>query len=92
MIRIEVKSDAVETRSGIAQKTQKPYSIRTQEAYAHTVDPSGAIRPYPERIALQLDDDQKPFPPAMYMLQPSSVYVGDFGRLNLGRPVLQPLK
>jgi len=91
MIRIEVKSTAVETRNGTASKTGRPYSIRTQEAYAYTFDSTGKPRPYPERISLQLEDDQMPFAVGIFDLSPASVYVGDFGRLMMGRPLLIPV-
>lgn len=87
MIRIEIKSTEVRTISGTS-KAGKPYSIRDQEAYAHTVGRDGQPRPYPERISLQLEDDQPPFEPGLYTLAPSSLYVGDYGRLMLGRPQL----
>jgi len=88
MIKIEVKSTEVRTINGTSKKTGKPYTIRDQEAYAHTLDKDGKPRAYPERISLQLEGDQPPFDPGTYHLSPSSVYVGDFGRLMLGRPVL----
>lgn len=87
MIRIEVKSTEVRSISGTS-KTGKPYNIRDQEAYAYTVGRDGQPRPYPERISLQLEDDQAPLEPGIYTLAPASLYVGDYGRLMLGRPQL----
>lgn len=88
MIKIEVKSTEVRTVSGTSKKTGKGYTIRDQEAYAHTLDKDGKPRPYPERISLQLEQDQPAFEVGTYAISPASIYVGDFGRLMLGRPVL----
>lgn len=87
MIRIEVKSTEVRTISGTS-KTGNPYCIRDQEAYAYTVGRDGQPRPYPERVSLQLEDNQAPIEPGNYTLSPASLYVGDYGRLMLGRPQL----
>ena len=90
MIRIEVKSTAVETRNGTSAKTGNPWTIRTQEAYAYTFDSTGKQRPYPERISLQLEDNQLPYAVGNFDLSLASIYVGDFGRLMMGRPLLVP--
>lgn len=96
MIKIEIKDASVQTRNGNSPKTGKPYSIRSQEAWAHTVNRAGNLNPYPEKITINLNDDQQGYPPGMYQLQPQSIYVGDFGSLRLGTPVLaqvqQPVK
>lgn len=90
MIRIEVKTTEVTTRNGNRQDGSA-WQIRAQEAYAHTLDPvNGKPRAYPERISLQLDNNQLPFPVGIYELSPASIYVGDFGRLMMGRPQLVP--
>jgi hypothetical protein len=90
MIRIEVKGTEVSTRNGF-RKDGSPWSMRTQEAYAFTFDANGRERPYPERISLQLDDDQAPYNVGLYNLLPMSIYVGEFGRLMCGRPQLSPI-
>lgn len=92
MIRIEVRSNEVRTVSGVSKKNNKPYTIRDQEAYASTFDKQGQPHPYPERISIQLDDGQEPYQPGIYQLSPTSIFVGDFGRLMLGRPQLIPVK
>ncbi len=90
MLRIEIKTSEVRTISGTS-KTGKPYTIRDQEAYAWTVGRDGKPREYPERISVQLDDDQEAYRPGVYTLAPQSLYVGDYGRLQMGKPKLQPL-
>ena len=83
-IKIEVSTDAVITRSGISARTNKPYSIREQEAYAHTVDRDGVISKYPQRIKITLGDNQAPYPPGLYTVAPESFYVDRFDSLSLG--------
>jgi hypothetical protein len=90
MIRIEVKSTEVQSRNGTRQNGT-PWSMRSQEAYAFTFDANGRERPYPERISLQLDDNQAPYNVGQYNLHPMSIYVGEFGRLMCGRPQLSPI-
>lgn len=91
-LKIEVKSTEVETRTGTSPRTGKPYTIRSQVAYAFTLERNGQPRSYPERISLNLEDNDQPYPVGVYYLDDRSVYVGDFGRLMLGRPILTPVK
>jgi hypothetical protein len=83
-IKIEVSSDTVETRSGVSAKTGKPYSMREQEAYAHTVNRDGVISKYPQRIKITLGDKQAPYSPGFYTVGPESFYVDRFASLSLG--------
>jgi hypothetical protein len=95
MLRIEIKSPEVRTISGTCKpgtvNAGKPYCIRDQEAYAWLVGRDGKPRDYPERISVQLDDDQEAYRPGVYTLAPQSLYVGDFGRLQMGKPKLMPV-
>ncbi len=92
MLKIEVKNSEVETRTG--NKNGRDWKIRTQEAYAHIVNRNGTPSPYPEKISLQLDNgnsnhaEQAPYSIGNYYLSDNSIYVGDFGTLRLGNPVL----
>ncbi len=83
-IKIEVSSDVVETRSGISARNNKPYSMREQEAYAHTVDRDGVISKYPQKIKVTLRDNQPPYAPGFYTVAPESFYVDRFDSLSLG--------
>lgn len=92
MLKIEVKSEAVNERTG--NKNGRDWKIRTQEAYAHIQNRNGTPAPYPEKILLNLDNGnpnrapQNPYAVGTYYLSDSSVYVGDFDALRLGNPVL----
>jgi hypothetical protein len=90
MIKIEIKSSEVSSRSGNSKG--RDWHIRSQEAWAHLLERNGSPSPYPQKIQLNLEDDQAPYPVGQYALSDSSLYVGDFGRLQLGRPILVQVK
>jgi len=83
MLRVEISSAEVVTKSGVSQRTGKKYSIREQEAWVHTCDKEGRVRPHPERVVVSLDDDQAPYPPGSYTICPSSFLVDRFRMLDL---------
>ena len=89
MIKIEVSSAEVFVKSGIAAKSGKPYNIRDQEAYAHTVDRNGAPQKYPQKIKINLRDDQQPYAVGVYTICPTSFFVDRFDSLTLGL-ILRP--
>lgn len=89
MIRIEVKSAEFTKRSG--NKNGRDWSMRTQEAWAHTVERNGTPAAYPEKISITLNDGQEPYQVGNYQLEAQSLYVGDYGSLRLGTPILKPL-
>ena len=91
MIRIEVDSITVEERRGTG-KNGKPYCIREQGAYAHVLDEHGRAGKYPVRCKLNLDEEQAPFAPGDYQIDPRSLMVGDFDRVTVGRLRIVPLK
>lgn len=90
MLKIEVKTNEVQVKSGVSAKSGKPYNIRTQEAYAHTFDKDGRPAPYPVRVVLTLPDGGFPYQPGTYQLDPRCIYVDRFGSLAISRPVLTP--
>lgn len=90
MIKIEVNSASFDMKSGTSARTGKAYSIREQEAWAFLCDRDGKPQPHPQRIKLTLADEQAPYNPGLYQLDPSSIFVGDFSQLNI-RARLRPL-
>lgn len=78
-MKIEVKSNDVNVKSGNAKRTGRPYTIREQVGYLHV--PGEA---YPQRCVLNLEDGQEPYPPGIYETS-NELYVGDFGRLAVSR-------
>jgi len=86
MIRIEIESQTIQTRSGVSSKTGKPYTIHEQSALLFRDGEK-----YPERIKLNLDDGATPYAPGQYSLHDSSFSVNRYDSLQV-RPVLSPLK
>lgn len=90
MIKVTVAQSTVKELSGVGKTSGKPYAMRIQSGYAHTVDKDGNVPPYPEKIEMILDKDQPSYPVGEYQLHPSSVYVDRDGRLAIS-PRLAPL-
>jgi cobalamin biosynthesis Co2+ chelatase CbiK len=92
MLKIEVKSEEINERSGV--KAGNAWKIRSQEVYAHIQNRNGSAAPYPEKVLINLDNGnanrapQAPYAIGTYYLSDSSVYVGDFSALRLGNPIL----
>lgn len=90
MIKIEIKSPEVRTKSGVAAKTGKPYTIREQEGWAFTHGRDRKPNPYPVKLSLSLRDEQAPYQPGVYTLDPASLYTNRFDQLEIS-PVLVPV-
>jgi hypothetical protein len=89
MIKVEVR-DATVTHRTITSKGRQ-FTFHEQLAYAYTFGRDGKPKAYPEETKLNLDEGQEPYAPGQYALAPTSVWVGDFGRLTLS-PRLVPVK
>lgn len=83
MIRVQIETTVVDTKSGIAAKTGKPYSIREQEGWAYLMGRDGKPLPHPQRVRFSLEDDQPPYDLGEYTLDPSSLYCDKFNQLSL---------
>lgn len=88
MIRIEIVSSHVEEKSG--NKNGKDWKIREQGAWAHLLGEDGNPQKYPVSCSIQLERDALPYQPGFYTLDPRSLYVGDFRRIEVGRVRLVP--
>ena len=88
MIRIEIVSTHIEEKSG--NKNGKDWRIREQGAWAHLLGEDGNAQKYPVACSIQLEKDMLPYQPGFYVLDPRSIYVGDFRRLEVGRLRLLP--
>lgn len=89
-MRVEIKSEKTAVRSGTTDDNRK-WSVEEQQGYAYTVDRDGEAKPFPEAVTIRLPDGAKPYPVGMYELDERSFYVGQYGRLTLGTPVLRPV-
>lgn len=91
MIKITVAQVTVKEVKGISAKNGKPYHMRFQSAYAHTVDKDGNQPPYPEKFEVILDTDAAPYAPGDYTLHSSALYIDQNGRLSCA-PRLTPIR
>lgn len=91
MIKITVAQTTVKDIRGTSATSQKPYHLRIQSAYAHTVDKDGNPPPYPERMEILLDGDSLPYAKGDYTLSSASIRVDKNGRLVIS-PRLVSLK
>ncbi|MEL4178342.1 single-stranded DNA-binding protein [Roseateles sp. PN1] len=91
MIQVTIAQTTVKEFKGTSKTTQKPYHLRMQAAYAHTVDKEGNKPPYPEKFEIMLDGDAQAYAPGEYTLHPSSLYIDRDGRLAVSAR-LAPLK
>lgn len=93
MLKVTITSADVAEMRGTSKASGRPYYMRRQVAYLHTVDKDGSPAPFPEKTELLLDNGkqdgegrfltppQQPYAPGEYTLHPSSVYVDRDGRL-----------
>jgi hypothetical protein len=84
MIRIEVVNTVV--REVVKKATGEIFKIPEVSGYAHGIDR------YPVAIKFGVVRGAQPPAPGMYELDPSSLYVGQFGALSIkGQLVLRPV-
>jgi hypothetical protein len=93
MIRITVAQTSVRTIP-YTDKKGRDARLYAQNAYAHTVDREGNAAPYPEKIEILLDTDERgvprPYVVGEYVLHPSAIYVDRNGKLAVA-PRLAPV-
>jgi hypothetical protein len=82
MLTITIKSTQTTTKSGVSAKG-KPYSITEQEGFIELNDERRKLR-------VPLADGAAPFPVGDYHVGDGSFFVGDYGRLEIGRLDLVP--
>ena len=89
-MQIEITSAVVNERSGT--KNGKDWNIRTQVGYAFIPDEAGKPKAYPESINIDLKKEQQAYQPGRYQVHDASFFVGDYGKLAIGRLALAPIK
>lgn len=85
-IRIEIENSQILTRSGVSERTGKPYTIHEQAALMFRDGER-----YPERIKVNLDEGMSAYQPGNYVLSDASFSVSRYGAVQC-RPVLLPVK
>lgn len=78
MQTIRIEDTTVSTRSGVSQRTQKPYSMREQKGYLL------GLGKYPVEINITLPDDVDAYPVGDYIIE-TPLTVGRFNRPELNR-------
>lgn len=80
MIVIEVENRPVVERAW--QKDGRSGVSRSQIAYAATYDQeTGQLKRYPVETRIRLASDQLPYSAGLYVLSPTSLYVGEYDAL-----------
>lgn len=79
-MKIEIVSSEIREQSGVSQKTQKPYHIRKQQAFAHLEG-----NKYPVAFTLNVPNDRQPYSPGFYSIDESTFYVDRFGGLAISQ-------
>ena len=90
MLRVIVESAEVREKTGVSTRTQKPYRIREQGAYVFILGEDGKEKKFPSQLKISLEDNQPPYAPGEYRLSLSSLYVGRYDALQVGRLHLVP--
>lgn len=89
-ITIDVNSQKTAVKRGTAKASGKPYEIITQRGHLHQVDTvTGEINLVP--VDLTLAPDAFPYDNGRYTLDASSIIVGQYGGLQIGRVKLVKL-
>lgn len=91
MIVFEVENSATNSKSGISDKTGKPWQMHFQQVLIHGISVDGFPSRFPRESTIQLDDGQQPYAPGKYVIASDCFYFGDFGRFTMGRLKLMPL-
>lgn len=91
MLKIQIETTVIDTKNGVSAKTNKPYSIREQEAWAYLFSRDGQPNKHPTKIKITLDDDQQPYAIGPYVLDLASLYPDRFGQLCIRTRLLPAL-
>lgn len=84
MIKIEITSREVNERKGTS-KDGNPFRIRAMTGYMHKSNEK-----YPQKIEINLRDEEAPYEVGMYELSDDSFFVGRFSSLMV-RPDLKKI-
>uniref|UniRef100_A0AAU8B508 DNA-Binding protein G5P n=1 Tax=Dulem virus 57 TaxID=3145768 RepID=A0AAU8B508_9VIRU len=83
LLTVEIfETSRVKERSGVSEKTGKPWNIRTQEAYVNL----GGM--YPTSFNVRLEEGQPKYPAGRYLVHPGSFKVSEYGDLKVDNVVL----
>lgn len=78
MMRVQVLSSEVRTKSGTSARTGKSYSIREQSGFIQL-----GAKPFPVEVTMSLEDAEPPYQPGDYAVSEDSFFVGRFNQLQV---------
>jgi len=84
-MRIEIKSAEVVQREVPGRGEREGFTAYSQDAYIVTDDER-------RKFSLRVQDKASAYKPGAYQLGGASLSVDQYGRLELGRVVLEPIK
>jgi Helix-destabilising protein len=83
MSKVTITSPALNVIKGNSKASGKPYELRIQTGYLHSVDSDGVAAEIPDKFEFILADGEAAYPRGHYSLAPSALYVGRDGRLSV---------
>ena len=81
-IKITISKPDLNVVKGVSSKSGKPYELRIQTGYLHSVSVDGVLSEFPDKFEFLLEDGQQPYAKGAYVLSPSALQVSRDGRLE----------
>lgn len=81
--KITISKPDLNVVKGVSAKSGKPYELRIQTGYLHSVSVDGVIGDFPDKFEFILEDGQPAYARGLYTLAPSAMQVSRDGRLEL---------
>jgi hypothetical protein len=95
MTKITITKPDLNIVKGVSAKNGKPYELRIQTGYLHSIDADGVAGEIPDKFEFILGDGENAYPRGNYLLAPSALFVGRDGRLSVNTrlvPITTPAK
>lgn len=80
--KITISKPDLNVVKGVSAKSGKPYELRIQTGYLHSVSADGVVGDFPDKFEFILEDGQQPYARGVYSLSPSALQVSRDGRLE----------
>ncbi len=80
--KITITKPDLNVVKGTSAKSGKPYELRIQTGYLHSVGDDGVVADFPDKFEFILQDGEDAYPRGQYFLSPSAIQVSRDGRLE----------
>lgn len=80
--KITITKPDLNVVEGVSAKSGKPYKLRIQTGYLHSVGDDGVVCDFPDKFEFILADGQEAYARGHYTLSPSAIQVSRDGRLE----------